>query len=235
MYDYIGFINLLVILRCFMKKQVIVVGGLGSGEIAYATFMALGEENEDWEVMGMLSDISQDELEHIPIIGKTRQIQDFIDAGYHIHYTLHFNAKLKEKRIEKLKQLSIPDEKNATGIHPDNKISKSTKIGYGVCTAPGVSTSPGVTIGNYCHLYSGCFIGHDTKLGDGVTVAAHAVVGGRVEVGDGAHIGLNSTIREDLCIGKYSILGAGSMLTKDIPEKEIWAGNPAKFLKMVGE
>ena len=44
-------------------------------------------------------------------------------------------------------------------------------------------------------------------------------------------IGLNATIREFLSIGDYATLGAGAVLTKNIPSNEIWIGNPAKFLR----
>ena len=45
------------------------------------------------------------------------------------------------------------------------------------------------------------------------------------------HFGLNCTIRENLTIGDYATIGMGAVLTKDVGEKEIWAGNPAKLLR----
>jgi acetyltransferase-like isoleucine patch superfamily enzyme len=46
-----------------------------------------------------------------------------------------------------------------------------------------------------------------------------------------ASIGSNSTILCGLIIGENAIIGAGSVVTKNVPDNEIWAGNPAKFLK----
>lgn len=48
-----------------------------------------------------------------------------------------------------------------------------------------------------------------------------------------ASIGSNATILCGIKIGENSIIGAGSVVTKDIPANEIWAGNPAKYLKKV--
>ena len=47
----------------------------------------------------------------------------------------------------------------------------------------------------------------------------------------GASIGSSVTILCGLTIGEGAIVGAGSVVTKDIPTREIWAGNPAKFIK----
>ena len=52
-----------------------------------------------------------------------------------------------------------------------------------------------------------------------------------VLIGEGAFIGACSIILKGVHIGKHSIVGAGSVVTKDIPENEIWGGNPAKYIR----
>ena len=54
-----------------------------------------------------------------------------------------------------------------------------------------------------------------------------------IRIGEGAFLGAGCTILKGVTIGKHSIVGAGSVVAKDIPENEIWAGNPAKFIKKV--
>ena len=49
----------------------------------------------------------------------------------------------------------------------------------------------------------------------------------------GASIGANATILGGLTLGENSLIGAGSVVTKDIPANEVWVGNPAKFLKSI--
>ena len=50
-------------------------------------------------------------------------------------------------------------------------------------------------------------------------------------VEEGVTIGTNSTVVGGVTIGKNALVGAGSVVTKSIPAGEIWAGNPAKFLR----
>lgn len=56
-----------------------------------------------------------------------------------------------------------------------------------------------------------------------------------VTICKGAFVGANSIILKGVKIGEKSIIGAGSVVTKDVPSGEVWAGNPAKFVKLVGD
>ena len=93
--------------------------------------------------------------------------------------------------------------------------------------ALGIVMHPQVTIGDGCRIYhhvtlaSESVIGSDHRitLGNGVTIGAHTIVVARAE--------------RSLTIGDRRFLGAGSVLTRDIPPGQVWAGNPARFLKNV--
>lgn len=54
-----------------------------------------------------------------------------------------------------------------------------------------------------------------------------------VTIGHDCFIGAGSLILKGVTIGDYSIIGAGSVVTKSVPSGEIWAGNPARFVKKI--
>lgn len=54
-----------------------------------------------------------------------------------------------------------------------------------------------------------------------------------VTIADGAFIGAHSIILKGATIGKKSVIGAGSVVTGCVPDDEIWAGNPAKFIRKI--
>lgn len=56
-------------------------------------------------------------------------------------------------------------------------------------------------------------------------------IAGQVIIGDGCFIGMNTIICKSVTIGDNSVIGAGSIVTKDIPANELWASNPARFIR----
>ena len=54
-----------------------------------------------------------------------------------------------------------------------------------------------------------------------------------VSIGHDCFVGAGTIILKGVSIGDYSIIGAGSVVTKNVPAGEIWAGNPARFIKKI--
>lgn len=54
---------------------------------------------------------------------------------------------------------------------------------------------------------------------------------GKVAIKRGAYLGMNTLVVKPVTIGENAIIGAGSIVTKDIPPNEVWAGNPARFIR----
>jgi serine acetyltransferase len=100
-------------------------------------------------------------------------------------------------------------------------ISDNTKIGAGLSIfhGQGLVVHSNVVIGNYCILRQNTTIGLSKKDGQ------CPVIGNHVD------IGANSVIIGDVSIGDYVIIGAGSVVTKHIPNNSIFVGNPAKDIK----
>ncbi|WP_339060441.1 acyltransferase [Tepidibacillus marianensis] len=83
-------------------------------------------------------------------------------------------------------------------------------------------------------------VGDNSIIGYNTTILAHEYLLneyrlGDVYVGSNVMIGANSLILPGVTIGDYSIVGAGSVVTKDVPPHAFVAGNPAKLIRMVNE
>jgi len=88
-------------------------------------------------------------------------------------------------------------------------------------------------IGNDCFFLRGSHIGHDSKLGNDITVSCNSLVGGHSIVDDFANLGLGSICHQFSYIGKGSMIGMGGIVTKnkEILPFAVYVGNPVSYLK----
>ena len=114
-----------------------------------------------------------------------------------------------------------------TDLHPVylRKVRKMD-IGNGVRIAPGAHIDKtyrqGIHIGDRTIILKGAFVlAHDSCR------SLHV----NTYIGTDCVIGINSIILPGLKIGNQVIIGAGSVVTKDVPSNSIVAGNPAKIIK----
>jgi acetyltransferase-like isoleucine patch superfamily enzyme len=54
---------------------------------------------------------------------------------------------------------------------------------------------------------------------------------GKIKIEDHVYIGASVTILKDVNIGEFSVVGSGSIVTRDIPSREIWGGVPARKIR----
>lgn len=93
-------------------------------------------------------------------------------------------------------------------------------------------------IGNDNILLRGSHVGHDVIIGDNCTISCNVLLGGFTQLLDGVNCGLGSITHQYSILGHYSMLGMGTIVTKQskIEPGNIYVGSPAKYLKknMVG-
>lgn len=112
------------------------------------------------------------------------------------------------------------------------KIGKHNNIGA-FCDLAG-------RIGNNCKIQTHVslppltVVEDDVFLGPGVRVANDPNMNGNLKgtlIKTGAKVGMGALIMAGVTIGKYSVIGMGSVVLQDVPDGETWVGNPARKIK----
>ncbi len=85
-----------------------------------------------------------------------------------------------------------------------------------------------IRMGRHVLLNLNCTVGHDTVLGDYVTVSPGVNISGRVRLDDGVDCGTGASILPGVAVGHDTRIGAGSVVTKDWPPELTLVGVPAR-------
>ncbi len=129
-------------------------------------------------------------------------------------------------------------------IMPNCTIGERCNIGQNVVISPEVVLGNNVKVQNNVSIYTGVTCDDDVFLGPSMVftnvINPRSAVNRRndylkTHVGKGASIGANATIVCGHDIGAYAFIGAGAVVTKNIPAYSLWVGNPAKQLGWVSE
>jgi acetyltransferase-like isoleucine patch superfamily enzyme len=88
-----------------------------------------------------------------------------------------------------------------------------------------------VLIGGDCKFYDSDF--HSVNYMDRMQKPDTKKKAKEIVIKDGAWIGAHSIVCKGVTIGKKSVVGAGSVVTKNIGDNELWAGNPAVFIRKI--
>ena len=137
------------------------------------------------------------------------------------------------------------------------QIRENAKLGEGNIIGRGAYIGTGVELGDNCKIQNYALIYEPARLGHGVFIGPAAILTNDefpravnpdgtiksskdwkavgVTIGDGASIGANSTCIAPLHIGKWALIGSGSVVTRDVPDHALVVGNPARRIGWVSK
>ena len=212
------------------RQRIVVLGGRGSGAIVAEAIKTAATSGAAIDFLGFLNDAvpKGSALIGAPVLGR------FEDWKKCAPDTVFIGAIPKPKeaqaRFQRLLSLDIPPERWATVSHPRAVVADNARLRGGSYIGPLTIVEAGVVAGEHACLRGGYYISHDVSLERYVFVGPNATILGRCRLGEGCHVGANAVCREERSIGRYAVLGIGAVVTDDVPDFAVVAGNPAKTI-----
>lgn len=116
-------------------------------------------------------------------------------------------------------------------IHPSIDLHM-VRIGVGHYIQEGVVIQADVSLGDNTSIHTSAIVAHESTVGKSVFIAHAVSISGCCSIGDGTFIGTNASILPRVKIGRWVTVGAGAVVTKDIPDYAVVVGNPARVLRI---
>lgn len=210
-------------------RNLIIVGFSGFGKEVYWLATRLGIK-----VIGFLDDsesVVGKSFGTANVLGKIDSWIDHNDCQFIIAIG---NPRVRNKVFKKMVSFGSPFF--ATLVDPAAILHEPhVSVGAGSIVCAGTVCTVDVVIGAHVIINLNCTVGHDTALEDFVTIAPMVAISGNVHIHNRVEVGTGACIRQGLIMEAGSMLGMGSVLTKNVKRNVVFFGNPAKAYKILPE
>lgn len=203
-----------------MSKSVVIIGASGHGKVIADIVLKSGDK-----VIGFLDDgIEKGKLiVGFEVLGKISDYKNYSDYEFVIAIG---DPHIREKIADAL------NVKWHTAIHPTAVISSlDVEIGEGTVVMANAVINSCAKIGKHCIINTGAIVEHDNILSDYVHLSPNVALAGMVSVGKSTHIGTGACTKQVVNIASNCIIGAGSVIVRDINESGTYIGVPARKIK----
>lgn len=210
--------------------KLIIIGASGFGREVAWLVERINQKKPTWNLIGFIDDnddIQGKNINGYNVLGKTECIAKYEDAYYVCAVGA---AKTRKDIISKIYNYNS-NLKFATLIDPSVILSKSVKVGEGSIICAHSVLTVNIEIGSHVIINLDCTVGHDALIKDFVTIYPSVNVSGFTTIESCSELGTGMQIIQGKTVGENTIVGAGAVVVKDIPDNCTAVGNPAKPIK----
>lgn len=205
-------------------NNLIIAGAGGFGREVFTWARQTWGFHGQWRFKGFIDDnphLYKAELHPHKIIGT---IGDYEPEGDEYFLCAVGKPEMKEHIAAILLKKGM---KPATMIHPSVIIGRNVELGEGVILCPNVVLTCDIILGNFVTLNVATAVGHDSIVGDWTQTSAFCDLTGASKVGKSVFFGSRASLLPKLVVGDRAVVGAGSVVIRDVKPGQTVFGVPA--------
>lgn len=209
-----------------MEKEKAIIVGAGTYGQVYSEYL-----KSDYEIIGFVDDnqsLKGQLVNGFEVLGNINWLLSYDDIDVRVFVPIG-NNKIRVGLIEKIKSkgFSLPSY-----IHPTVNLHESVKIGKSVYILPACNFMPLSVIEDYVMISMGVNVAHHTILGKGSFYSQGNNIGASIIISDYSYFGMAATVMTGVkMVGKNTLIGAGAIIIRDVPDYAVVVGNPGKIIK----
>ncbi len=210
-------------------NKVIIIGSSGHAKV----IIDIIKKQAEYEVFGLIDSYKPKgtRVNGYKVLGTEKDLPEIIITNNIYGGIIAIGDNWTRKKLFKEITSMSPNFKFITVIHPNAVIGENITIGDGTAIMAGVIINSDTTIGKQCIINTKSSVGHDGIVKDFCSIAPGVTIGGKVFINKCSAISLGASIIECVKIGKHTVIGAGSLVNKNIGDNKMAYGVPAKEIK----
>ncbi len=213
--------------KSFRPGKVVIWGAAGHAKVAADILRLRGAD-----VVGFIDDVNPERHGESffgsAVLGGAEQLDALLRGGTRLAFVGFGN---NPRRLEVARTLESRGFQLVSAMHPAAVVAADVEVGAGTLVAAGAVINPGSRIGNNVIVNTRASIDHDCVVEDGAHIGPGVSVAGHVCIGRCAWLGIGAAIIDKRRVGANSIVGAGAVVIRDVPEGMVVVGVPARVLK----
>jgi sugar O-acyltransferase (sialic acid O-acetyltransferase NeuD family) len=205
---------------------------IGSSGHAGAVLEAV-ELQAKYEVIGLLDSFEPTGTKkHGYVIrGEVEEATELANASGCRNFFVAVGDNFARWQIASKLSAAIPGIEFPVIIHPSVLVSRTARIGAGTVVTAAAIVSVNATVGKGCIVNVASAVNHDCRMDDYSSVSGGVHLGGGSAIGFRSSVGVGATLREKVVIGRDTVVGAGAVVTNDLPDEVVAYGVPARVIK----
>ncbi len=212
-----------------MRTDLVIVGTGGQGREILDIVRAVVADGADLNAVGFVDDApsrkNQERVEgqDLPVLG---DVEWLVASMPRVQVVIGVGSGSARRSIDH--RLASVGFDSPVLVHPTASIGSATKLGSGSCLWAGARLTTNIRAGRHVHINQNATVGHDSVLGDYVTLNPLSAVSGDVSLGEASLIGAGAVILQGRHVGAGSRIGASACVVDDVRRDTTVVGIPAR-------